>query len=172
VQHHGGKTWSVALVNRYQTEAPVTIEWSAPPDGRPFRKYAWAVNAIPSHPFGDLQSPESTLPLKNGRLADTLAPLSLTVYTTAHDDDPPAAVKDVKVAKTEAGANRVTWQANAEPDFCYYRVYRGEKADFAPSVATQIGSTVATEFEDAKPGAGEAHYKVIAVDQSGNASKP
>ena len=110
--------------------------------------------------------------MKDGYLADTVGAGTLTVYTTACDDEPPAPVKGLKVERTAEGKNRLEWHANVEPDLCYYRVYRSTAADFTPDVKTQIGSTIATSFVDEKSQPGETwHHKVIAVDQSGNASK-
>jgi len=172
LQHHGAKTYSIAVLNRYKVSAPVTIALSNAPAPAVFRKYVFDSARVPTHPFGDMQPPEGKLALKDGLLADTVAPLSLTVYTTACDDDPPAAVKNVKAEKDAAGQWRVTWQAALKPDLCYYRVHRGTQADIVPSPANQIGSTIATELLDEKGGAGEPYYKVVAVDQSGNASKP
>ena len=93
-----------------------------------------------------------TVPLKNGTLVDTVAPLSLTVYTTDYDNDPPAPVRGVKVEAEAAERRRVTWQASVEPDFCYYRIYRGARAGFMPTQENQVGSTIATEFLDAEGG--------------------
>jgi hypothetical protein len=49
---------------------------------------------------------------------------------------------------------------------------QAEGAGFAPETPAQIGSTIATHFTDAKDAAGrEYHYKILAVDTSGNASR-
>jgi fibronectin type 3 domain-containing protein len=143
-----------------------------------FRKYVYDPNNVPQNPFGDLQPPVGTVAMKDGRLTDTAGALALSVYTMAYDDEPPAAVRGLKVETVEGGPRRLSWQANEAKDLCYYRVYRGEKADFTPDLKTQIGSTIATQFTDAAPGGAAAgpgkeyHYKVLAVDSSGNASRP
>jgi hypothetical protein len=62
------------------------------------------------------------------------------------------------------------WSAVTDRDLATYRVYRGTLADFVPSEATLVGSTTDTVFVDAH--AGEAIYKVVAVDVHGNASTP
>jgi len=85
-------------------------------------------------------------------------PLSLTIYTSDYDEEPPAPVKNVKAERDGDGRWHVTWSRNTEPDFCYYRVYRGDE---------QIGSTIGQEFVDPTTGAG-GQYKIVAVDQSGN----
>ncbi|HEY3322723.1 MAG TPA: carbohydrate binding domain-containing protein [Planctomycetota bacterium] len=166
VQHHGAKTISVAVINRYN--APAEVKVGVVPASLPagteagttlkLRKYVYETAHVPQHPFGDMQAPAGQIEMKDGAFSDNVAPLSLSVYTSEYDDDPPAAVKDVKAEKNAEGKWRVSWSANTEADFCYYRVYRGE---------TQMGSTVATEFTSE----GEGQYRVIAVDQSGNAGK-
>ena len=70
-------------------------------------------------------------------------------------------MQGLKVARMAANRDRLTWSASPEPDLCYYRVYRGP---------TQLGSTVATAFE-AAPGGGSEPYRIVAVDQEGNASE-
>ena len=171
IQHHEARTYSIAVINRYQGAAPLAIALGGAPRSAVFRKYVYDTARVPFHPFGDLQPPGGTVPLKNGTLVDRVAPLSLTVYTTDYDNDPPAPVRGVKVEAEVAERRRATWQASVEPDFCYYRIYRGARAGFMPTQEFQVGSTIATEFLDAEAGKAEAHYRVLAVDQSGNASK-
>ena len=111
--------------------------------------------------------------MKDGRLTDTVGPMTLTIYTTAWQNNAPAPVQGLKVESAADGRRRLTWQANDAPDFCYYRVFRSDQADFVPDVKTQIGSTIATTFTDSKGAAGkEYHYRILAVDTSGNASRP
>ncbi|MBQ2710007.1 MAG: hypothetical protein IJF67_17165, partial [Clostridia bacterium] len=65
------------------------------------------------------------------------------------------------------------WDAVRDPLHCYYRVYRGETADFVPSRENQIASTVAETLDfDARylddaailRVTGE-HYKVLSVNR-------
>ena len=109
--------------------------------------------------------------MEDGRMGDTVSGGTLTVYTTAYDALPPASVLGLRVEQTAEGKPRLTWQANSEPDFCYYRVYRSASPQLTPARSLQVGSTVATEFVDEAAPAGSAHYRVLAVDQSGNASR-
>jgi hypothetical protein len=162
---------SLAVVNRYDVEAAVEIVFDPAPRLRPFRKYEWSVRAIPSHPFGDLQPPSRGVALEAGRARDVLAPLSVTVYTTAYDVSPPGKVRGVRVGDVEGGARRITWTPNAEPDVCYYRVYRRAAPGAPRSEEKQIGSTVATEFVDGRAPDTDSGYRVVAVDFSGNASE-
>ena len=172
VRHHGAETYSIAIVNRYEDDVRLALTLDGEAAEAQFRKYVYDPANVPYHPHGDLQEPAGKIAMRGGRLADTVGKGTLTVYTTAYDEAPPAAVEGLKVEKMADGKRRVTWQASAEGDFCYYRVYRGDEAGFAPAVANQIGSTIATDFVDEEAEAeGERHYVVVAVDQSGNASK-
>jgi hypothetical protein len=173
VQHHGARTWSVAVVNRNTRPVEVALALEGASLSVDFRKYVYDPNAIPSHPFGDLPGPQGKVAMKEGRLADTVGPLTLTVYTTAYDEEAPAPVQGLKVEAAVGGARTLSWQAGGEKDLCYYRIFRSERADFAPDARTQIGSTIATKFTDAQAEPGkDYHYKVLAVDTSGNAGGP
>ncbi|MEI7730925.1 MAG: hypothetical protein WCO56_15225 [Verrucomicrobiota bacterium] len=169
VRHADGR-WSIAVVNRYKAAMPVEIklpiEHSQP---LVFRKYLYDAVHVKKHPFGDLPGPVATLTLADA-LRDTLDPQTLVIYTTAYDNTPPAPVRGLSVSAADAGAKIVMWQPSGDADFCYYRVFRGPRADFTPAPDQQIASTIATHFTDQTPVPG-AFYKVVAVDQSGNASQ-
>ena len=168
LRHHGNNTWSIAVVNRNKADVPLALTLEGGSAGKAFRKYVYDPAAVPQHPFGDLQPPAGKVSLKDGRLTDTVGAGTLTVYTTACDDEPPAPVRGLK-ATIAAGKPRLQWQPSREPDLCYYRIYRAAQADFEPGLGTRIGSTVATSFIDATAPAGAvAHYQVVAVDHSGN----
>jgi hypothetical protein len=168
IQHHNRKTWSIVIVNRNKREVSVQIGARgagvspAIPDGTAFRKYVYDPAHPPMNPCGDLQGPSGKVAMKRGRLTDTIGPMTLTVYTTAYDDTPPAPVKGVKTEKAPDGGIVVRWQANSEPDLCYYRIFRD---------GVQIGSTVATKYSDRNAAGDTGVYKVVAVDQSGNAGR-
>lgn len=170
LQHHGTDTYSIAVVNRYQGDVPLDIRLEEANADADFRKYVYDPQNVPFHPHGDLQGPAGKVPMRDGRLTDTVGAGMLVVYTTAYDEEPPAPVTGLKVEKADAGV-RLAWDPSPEPDLCYYRVYCGESADFQPTVEAQTGSTIATEFLHERQGTeGRSHYKVVAVDQSGNAS--
>lgn len=156
VEHHGTKTYSVAVVNR--NKVPIELRLRLPLKAR-LRKYVYDPANVPFHPFGDLQEPAGTIDLDR-ELTDTVGAGCLVVYTTAYDSRPPAAVRDLTVD----GEGRLEWEPNEEQDLCYYRLYRSGE---------QIGSTIATQFRDteATPGAA-VRYQVVAVDQSGNTGPP
>jgi hypothetical protein len=161
VRHEAGRTWSVALVNRRGSASPVRLTLEKVPDGTLVRKFVYNPAQVPTNPFGDLPGPAAELTVKDGGLDDTLAATSLTVYTTAFDSKPPAAVKGLTVTTISTGDRKLSWQASTDPDLCYYRVYAGSR---------QLGSTVATEFlAAADADKGGATFRIVAVDRSGNA---
>lgn len=167
VRHHGKNTWSVAAVNRNRTAVPVGIRFPRGLERADFRKYVYDPARVSLHPFGDLPGPADTIKLADGSLNDTLGAGTLTIYTTAYDDQPPAAVEGLTVEKTEDGHRRLRWKPSPEDDLCYYRVFRSPGAEAGES---RIASTIAAEFIDEKADpAAEYAYRVVAVDQSGNA---
>jgi hypothetical protein len=165
VRHEKG-TWSVAIVNRMNTEASVKVTLPENVPG-PFRKYEYVVAAPPATEDGDLPDPCGKL----NKLTDKVKPLSLTIYTTAYDDDAPTAVEGLKAEKfrylavpgTPTMAQRVSWNRSVSPDVIYYRVFYGGE---------RIGSSTSTEFVDADVKRPRGlRYAVAAVDSSGNASQ-
>jgi len=172
LRRQGQGSWSIAVVNRNRRAVRVALVIEGAGPSSAFRKYVYDPRAVPQHPFGDLQGPESRVRMEDGRLDDGLRPMTLNLYTNACDDDPPAAVQGMKVEAIAGGRLHVTWHPSSEGDFCYYRVFRSDQAEFTPQVQTQIGSTIVTEFVD-KPGevGKDRYYRVLAVDTSGNASR-
>jgi hypothetical protein len=72
------------------------------------------------------------------------------------------------VAVYEAGATHLHWGANSEPDFWYYRVYRGTTASFVPGPSSLIATRPDTGYVDVGPAG--SYYKLSAVDVNGNES--
>jgi hypothetical protein len=66
------------------------------------------------------------------------------------------------------GATNLHWGVNSEPDFWYYKLYRGSSAGFIPGAGNQIASKSDTGFVDVGPAGG--YYKLSAVDMNGNES--
>lgn len=167
---------SVALVNRNNLPTKVKVSMGGLAGDKPFRKYLYDPENVPFNYFGDLQDPCGKIALKNNDLLDVVPPQSLVVYTTCYDDDPPAEIKGLNVErkKDEGGRERafLTWEASTEKDFCYYRIYRSEIPDVEISPRKEVGTTISNSFRDLSVHSMPAYYyKVIAVDQSGNASK-
>lgn len=162
VRNEQSNAWSIAIINRETRGVPVSITLSEDP-GKPFRKYVYDTAKVPVTEDGDLQEPSGKLKARDGKLTDTIPPSSLVVYTTAYDDEPPAPVRGLQ-ADIPRGTTVLRWEAGAEKDLCYYRIYHNN---------ARIGSTTATEFVDAGPTRRRpGDYSVVAVDQSGNASRP
>lgn len=158
LEYEGTGARSIAIVNRYAGDVPVSIELGDGANGQVFRKYVYDPERVPQSPFGDLQGPERTVTVRDGKLDDRLGRGTLTVYTTAYDNDPPAAVAGLRVETDADGSTWAAWDGSAVPDLCYYRVFRG---------AEQIGSTVACRFRVAAGDTAD-QLRVVAVDQSGN----
>ncbi len=70
VEHHGNKTWSIAVVNRNQSAVPLVLRLDRQPAATVFRKYVYDPAHVPSHPFGDLLGPVGSVQMRQGRLAD------------------------------------------------------------------------------------------------------
>jgi hypothetical protein len=166
---------SVAVVNRNNLPTKVSINMGALTGDKPFRRYLYDPENVPFNYFGDLQGPSGKISLKSNKLNDVIPPQSLVVYTTSYDDNPPADIKGLNVERRkDEGRDRafLTWEANTEKDFCYYRIYRSEKPDVEISPRKEIGTTISNSFKDISVhGMPQYYYHVVAVDQSGNASK-
>lgn len=163
------RAWSVAVVNRELHAAAVTISLPDSP-AKPLRRYVYDTAHVPATDDGDLQEPSGRVWVKDGELSDTVPANSLVVYTGAYDDDPPAPVQGLVVSAVDRStglpgdSKRLSWKANAEPDLCYYRVFHN---------GVRVGSTVGTEFLITGPERWrQGPYTVVAVDTSGNASRP
>lgn len=166
---------SVAVINRNEKAKVLNLKIKAQGDDITFRKYIYDPANVPFNYFGDLQQYTKNITLKNGLLPDTIPPLSLSVYTTNYDNDPPVKVRGMKTEFRKIG-NRdravLTWEPNTEKDFCYYRIYRSEKPEVEISERRQIASTISNEYIDQSVhNLPQYHYRVIAVDQSGNSSE-
>jgi hypothetical protein len=103
---------------------------------------------------------------------------ALTAVPTTYYDSPPDSGYSVDnippvpptpfVAAYAAGATNLHWGANSEPDFWYYKLYRGTSAAFVPAAGNQIASKSDTGYVDVGPAG--LYYKLSAVDVNGNES--
>lgn len=124
-------------------------------------------------------------------LADSSATLTYTAFfVAAHTTTPsiffdsppdsgysvdnivPAAPQGFSVAYNTGSGNQLTWNASADPDFQYFRIYRDTYPGFTPSVATLVHSTVGIGWFDPFFDGWNVYYKLTAVDASGNESPP
>jgi hypothetical protein len=166
---------SVAVINRHEMSLKLSLEMQQDKGARPFRKYLYDPHNVPFNYFGDLQPYTRKINAEKGSLDDTIPAQSLVVYTTAYDDDPPAAVTGLRWERRQIdGRERavLTWDPNTEKDLCYYRIYRSPGPEVRILPRWQIASTISNLYIDMSVhNLPEYYYRVIAVDQSGNASK-
>jgi len=72
---------------------------------------------------GNLPDPAGTVT----GLLDRVKPLSLTIYTTAFEDTPPAPVTELKAERFHDTKIPGGWRASASNDVVYYRVFYGDE---------------------------------------------
>jgi len=160
VERQTDKAWSIAVVNRSARDTSISIALPERATSKAFRKYVYDARKPPLTEDGDLQGPVGKVEPNSSHLTDSVGGLTLTVYTTAYDEVPPAAVQGMDVSKLPDG-KLIKWSANKEPDLAYYRVYHE---------GVRLGSTVAAQFPDEGPTRNKpGKYTVVAVDLSGNA---
>jgi hypothetical protein len=66
----------------------------------------------------------------------------------------------------------LSWNANTEPDFRYYTLYRGTTPTFVPSVSNRIAGVIANSYVNVGASVAPYHYyyKLSATDFGGNES--
>jgi predicted outer membrane repeat protein len=85
------------------------------------------------------------------------------------DNLPPGPPHGFLVTMGAGAGNRLEWQTPDEDDVAEYGVYRGIDDDFDCSPENRVAVTDETEWVDT--GGGPYHYKVTALDESGNESE-
>ena len=89
--------------------------------------------------------------------------------TIAPEDRFPPAVPTGLAAVASAGSIELVWEANNEPDFAGYRVYRAEGSGAFERLTDKQESP---SYSDHKIEPGKTYrYAVSAVDKTGNESK-
>ncbi len=83
-------------------------------------------------------------------------------------DNLPPAVPAPFTAAYAGGATNLHWGANTEPDFWYYKLYRGSSSSFIPGPSNLVASRSDTGYVD--PGPAGSYYKLSALDVNGNES--
>ena len=144
---------SFAVINWGEAKT-VTLALPHPLD-RPLRIYEYDSENPPFNAFNDLQPTKGTVMAEGGAVSVAMPAKSMVFLTTDYVDRTPAAVADVRVAN-----GRLVWSASAEPEHCYYRVYRDGK---------QIASTVATSLPVKVNDV--SRFAVKGVDKWGNEGK-
>lgn len=72
------------------------------------------------------------------------------------------------MAMAAAGNVELSWEAPADPDINYYKLYRSTDPSFVPSQDNLIATTVDLKYTDKPASLGSYYYVVAAVDFSGN----
>jgi len=85
------------------------------------------------------------------------------------DNIAPGVPQGVSAAYNTGGGNELTWEPAPEPDFQYYRIYRGTDPDFIPAPGNLVHSTASTSWTDTSNET-TVSYKVTALDHAGNES--
>lgn len=169
VRHNQDGHYTVVLINRNEQATPIAVSLDGVAGQMKLRRFAFVAATPPSTVNGDLPTHTATFEHQNGGFSDVIPAHSMFVYTSELDETPPPAVSGL-TPQSGSGPVDLHWDPVKAPDLSYYRIHRGPTADFTPSSANQIGSTIATSFSDtgAAPGT-TAYYRVVAVDRYGNA---
>ncbi len=69
-----------------------------------------------------------------------------------------------------SGTVALTWSASKDPNFSHYEIHCSETPEWTPSNASLLFSPPVSVFEDWGVPKGTHHYRIIAVDRSGNRS--
>ena len=141
---------SIAVINwaHAPKEIRVTSEHRL---AKPLRVYEYDSANPPENAFNDLQPEKKDRVVPEGNAFVAKVPArSLTFFTTDYTDRKPSPVTGVKVT-----GGKLVWDACADEDHVYYRVYKDGK---------QIASTVATS----RKVDGDGKYSVTSVDRWGN----
>jgi len=85
------------------------------------------------------------------------------------DNLAPGVPAGLVVAYHSPGGNDLSWDECEDPDFQYFKVYRGDGEEFEPAPENLVHMTIDREWTD-PDGTGWDYYKVSAVDQAGNES--
>jgi hypothetical protein len=86
------------------------------------------------------------------------------------DNVAPGVPEGLSVAYNTGSGNGLVWHSSADPDFQYFRIYRGENPDFVPGPGDLVHSTADTVWTDVEYGGCDVYYKVTALDFAGNES--
>ncbi|MBZ5609280.1 MAG: hypothetical protein LAP38_13535 [Acidobacteriia bacterium] len=99
----------------------------------------------------------------------TVSEVAGPVAITPKDIFPPAVPAGL-TASAGIGSVELAWERNTEPDFKEYRISRSEEAGQFVQIAAGLE---APSYSDRNVESGKHYrYRIVAVDQSGNASEP
>ncbi len=123
-----------------------TLADSTAEDGLQYSVYFIRAVTEEGVPFYDCQ-PDS------GYSVDNLAPNAPANFNVTYGDE-----------------NELSWLANEEEDFRYYKIYRGETIDFPVDPEALLHTTTNTSWSDIE-GSSTSFYKISSVDFAGNESQ-
>jgi hypothetical protein len=147
-------TWEIvgsapgAQLDQYVNVAPTLADSSA--SGTPYSVYL--ITAHTTTP-----SVWYVGPADSGYSVDNLAPHVPTGFAVAYNS---------------GGGNDLGWDACPDRDFEYFKVYRGESADFVPASGNLVQMTIDVGWLDTVEDGWKYYYKITAVDHAGNESAP
>jgi hypothetical protein len=88
------------------------------------------------------------------------------------DNIAPGVPQAFAVAYNTGSGNQLSWDPAPEPDFQYYRIFRGDDESFTPDSTNAVHETETPGWVDPEYDGWNMHYKVTAVDYTGNESDP
>ncbi|UCF06280.1 MAG: choice-of-anchor D domain-containing protein [bacterium] len=86
------------------------------------------------------------------------------------DNLPPGVPGGFSVAYNTGSGNQLAWDPSEDEDFQYFKVYRSTDPDFTPTPDDLVHLTIEVTWLDPISEGWQYHYKVSAVDFSGNES--
>lgn len=86
------------------------------------------------------------------------------------DNIAPGVPLGLALACNTGSGNQLSWDPSPEPDFQYYRIYRGATEDFTPGPSSLVHETAEESWSDPEYDGWDVCYKVTALDHAGNES--
>ncbi len=88
------------------------------------------------------------------------------------DNLAPSVPSGFSVTYYMGGGNELSWEPSDDEDFRHFRIYRGTNPEFVPGPDNLLHVTIENEWLDDVESGSLYHYKISAVDHSGNESEP
>jgi hypothetical protein len=87
------------------------------------------------------------------------------------DNLAPAAPTGFSIAQSPPSGNQLGWDSPVSEDFDYFRIYRNTEPGFDPTPGDMVHATSDVQWLDPIDPGWQYHYKITAVDYSGNESE-
>jgi hypothetical protein len=171
------------IVAQVRPEGGFTVAWQPNTDGRTsgynvYRSLNGSsgfvkLNASPINtPYADATASRGATYFYRVTAVDNWGGESAPSATVQTDLTPPAQVQGL-TATSQPESIILSWAANTDPDLVGYRVLRSDLPDGLYTNLSGPTPIVGTTFVDTvSPGGFTWHYRVVAVDASGNQSEP